>query len=161
MCQSEFSVTMRTRGLLTQTSKEWEFTPPYGMLITGPPEAGLWKSIGPVHPSSLDSVILGPELVNGLGQPALANVHSIPLQTGGLHLFIASWAIRSMVRCSGSEITTWFMIIAKIPRGSTDRCPLNVSNSSSDMTKAVKLYIRNFSVVLTKIAAHFIFFISR
>ena len=130
-CQFAFSETMRMKGLLFQTSREWGYTPAYGMRTIGQQEAGSTRLTGKLHLSLPDSVGLGQELASGMGQWVSINVPPDPHLTGGLPLLTASWAVARWVRWSGSEITSWSMTTAKILKDSMDRCLLNVLNSSS------------------------------
>lgn len=132
VCLFAFSGTTRIKGLLTQTSKEWGFTPAYGMLITGQPEEALSRSIGTLHPSLPISVDLGQGLASGMDQSALANVPPIHQLTGGPLQYTVSWAMPNWVGCSGLETTTWFMTTAVILKDSMVWCLWNVLNHNYD-----------------------------
>lgn len=156
-CQFVFSETMRKRGLLFQTSKEWGYTPVYGMRTTGQLEVGLSRLTGIVHLSLPDSVGLGQKLASGMGQWVSINVPPDPQQTGGLPQLTASWAVVRWVRWSGSEIISWSTTTAKILKDSMDKCLLNVLNRSSNPYSHFFSYCINQKIILLHSAFHCFF----
>ena len=131
VCQFGFSETMKKRALLTQTSKEWGFTPPYGTQTTGQPEAALLRRTGTAHHSRPDSTISEQGLASGAEQRASINVPPISQQIGGLPGDTSSWVTPRWGNWIGSGTTTWSMTTAQIPKDSTDKSLRNALNHNS------------------------------
>lgn len=131
VCQFGFFETTKKRELLTQPSKEWGFTQPYGMQTTGQPEAALLRRTGTAHHSRPDSTISEQGLASGAEQRASINVPPISQQIGGLPGDTSSWVTPRWGNWIGSGTTTWSMTTAQIPKDSTDKSLRNALNHNS------------------------------
>lgn len=95
--------------------------PASGMQITGQQEEGLWRLIGAVHPLWLVSSSWIPEVASGMPPTVWPNVHHMQQETGGALLNIAGWVMHKWDSWNGWGRIIWFMIIARMGKGSTGK----------------------------------------